>query len=71
MLPMDKMSIARIVALIASIVAYFGLNFPEDVQDYTVGAIMLILTLYSAWKNNYLSRKGRKQKKTLKDNGLD
>lgn len=71
MFPTDKMSIARIVALIASIVAYFGLNFPEEVQDYVVGAVMLILTLYSAWKNNYLSSKGKRQKQVLKDKGLD
>jgi len=69
--PTDKLSIARIVALLASILAYFGLNFPEDVQDYVVGVVMLILTLHAAWKNNYLSSKGKKQKQALKDKGLD
>lgn len=68
--PTDKASIARIVALLASILVYFGINFPEDVQSYVVGAVMLILTLHSAWKNNYISSKGKKQKEALKDKGL-
>jgi Phage lysis protein, holin. len=69
--PTDKASIARIVALVASILAYFGMNFPEDTQEYVVGAVMLVLTIYAAWKNNYLSSKGKKQQKVLKDNKLD
>lgn len=69
--PTDKLSIARIVALLASILVYFGLNVPEDVQDYVTGTIMFALTLHAAWKNNYLSSKGKKQKQVLKDKGLD
>jgi SPP1 family holin len=68
---MDKASVLRIVALLASLLAYFGLNIPQEWHEWIAGAIMLGIAIYSAWKNNYLSRKGQQQKAVLKDKGLD
>lgn len=66
----DKASVARVVALVISLVAYFGINVPENMEEYIVGAVMLTLAIYTAWKNNYLARKGREQKKVLEKHDL-
>lgn len=68
---MDKASVVRIIALIASILLYFNVNVPSEIQEYIAGAVMLFITLYTAWKNNYLSKKGKAQKEALKRKGLD
>ena len=67
---MDKASIIILVALLASVLAYFGINVPADIQEYIVGAIMLILVGYGFWKNNYLASKGKKQKEVLEKHDL-
>lgn len=66
----DKASVARIVALVVTLVAYFNVNVPENMEEYIVGAVMLVITIYTAWKNNYLARKGREQKKVLEKHNL-
>lgn len=66
----DKASVARVVALVISLVAYFGINIPENMEEYIVGAAMLGITLYAAWKNNYIARKGKKQKEVLEKHNL-
>lgn len=68
---MDKASISRIVVLVLTMLAYFGVNVPEEWVEWITGAILLGMALYTAWKNNYLSRKGAQQKAVLKDKGLD
>jgi len=66
----DKASIIRLIALLASVAAFFGLNVPDSIQEYVAGAVMLGVTLYGFWKNNPLSKKGKKQKELLEKNGL-
>lgn len=66
----DKASIVRLVALLVSLAAYFGLHVPEDVTEYIVGAIMLGIVLWGHWKNNYLGKKGQRQKEILKKHSL-
>jgi SPP1 family holin len=66
----DRGSIGRIVALLISLLAYFGVNVPEELHEYIVGAVMLIVIGISAWRNNYLSKRGRAQKEVLKRNNL-
>jgi SPP1 family holin len=67
---LDRGSIGRIVALLISLLAYFGVNVPEELHEYIVGAVMLIVIGISAWRNNYLSKRGRAQKEVLKRNNL-
>lgn len=67
---MDKASVIRLVALLASVATYFGINVPDDVQEYITGAIMLLIVGYSFTKNSYLGRKGKKQKEVLKKHDL-
>jgi SPP1 family holin len=67
---MDKASITRIVALLISTLAYFGVNVPEELHEYIVGAVMLIVIGISAWRNNYLSKRGQAQKEVLKKHNL-
>ena len=66
----DKASVVRVVALVLTLVAYFGINVPEGIDEYIVGTIMLFITLYSAWKNNYIARKGKAQKDILEKHDL-
>lgn len=66
----DKASVVRIVALVLTLVAYFGVNVPEGIEEYIVGAVMLVITIYSAWKNNYLAKKGKAQKEVLEKHNL-
>lgn len=66
----DKASVARVVALVISLVAYFNINVPENMEEYLVGAVMLVITIYTAWKNNYIARKGQKQKEVLEKHNL-
>lgn len=67
---MDKASVTRVVATIIALVAYFGINIPEGLDEYIVGAVMLVLTLHAMWKNNYLAKKGQAQKKVLERHDL-
>jgi hypothetical protein len=67
---LDRGSIGRIVALLISLLAYFGVNVPEELHEYIVGAVMLIVIGISAWRNNYLSKRGLRQKEVLKRNNL-
>lgn len=67
----DKASITRLVITLLAVLAYFGVNMPEEYIDYIVGAIMLVIAAWGFWKNNYLSRKGKAQKETLKRHDLD
>jgi SPP1 family holin len=67
---MDKASLARVVALVFSLLAYFGLNIPNEWQEWTVGTVLLVMSIYSAYRNNYLFKKGKKQKEVLDKHGL-
>lgn len=66
----DKASVARVVAAIIALVAYFGINVPENMDEYIVGAVMLVVTLWGIWKNNYIAHKGKKQKEVLEKHDL-
>lgn len=67
---MDKASVVRILTLIASLVAYFGVNTPEGTIELVAGVISGLIGLYVAYKNNYLFTRGKKQKEVLDANSL-
>lgn len=72
---MDKMSVGRIVALIIvlinAVLNLFGFKtIPVEFGDHVTAVILIVVTLWAAWKNNYLSRKGKAQRDVLERNKL-
>ncbi|BDG48758.1 phage holin [Parageobacillus sp. KH3-4] len=72
---MDKASITRfsllIVAVINAVLNMLGYQtIPDDLVNDIVAVVSGIYALYMGWKNNYLSKKGRKQKEVLEKHGL-
>lgn len=75
---MDKASVIRsvllIVALINQVLVTLGKSpLPIENADLevTISTVFtVVLSLYTAWKNNYLSSKGKAQKEVLEQNGL-
>ncbi|BAD65350.1 holin protein of PBSX prophage [Shouchella clausii KSM-K16] len=66
----DAPSITRFIGLIVALLAYFGVNVPEDLTEAVTSLAVAILAVYTAWKNNYISQKGHKQKEVLQEKGL-
>lgn len=73
---MDKASVARMVALVIVLINAVAnlLGFetiPEEAGgEIITAAILLIVGIWTAWKNNYLARKGQEQKKVLEKHNL-
>jgi SPP1 family holin len=72
---MDKVSITRfallIVAVINAVLNMLGYQtIPDDLVNDVVAVVSGVYALYMGWKNNYLSKKGRKQKEILEKHGL-
>lgn len=66
----DAPSMTRFIGLIVSLLAYFGVYVPEDMTEAVTSLAVAVLAVYTAWKNNYISKKGHKQKEALKKQGL-
>jgi SPP1 family holin len=72
---MDKASITRVVALVIVLVnAVLNIagfkTIPTEFGDDLSAVLLMAVSLWTAWKNNYLSRKGRAQKEALEQRGL-
>ncbi|MBZ5750524.1 MULTISPECIES: phage holin [Metabacillus] len=72
---MDKASFTRFILLIvAAINAVLNMlgyqTIPEDFVNDFIAVVSGFYFLYAGWKNNYLSKKGLKQKEVLKKNNL-
>jgi SPP1 family holin len=72
---MDKASITRVIALIIvllnAVLNLFGYEtLPVEFGEHITAVLLIAITLYSAWKNNYLSKRGQAQKKALQEKGL-
>lgn len=72
---MDKASVTRFVVLIIAVingvlnlVGYQTIS--DDLTSDLVAVVSGAVMLYAGWKNNYLSKKGLKQKEVLKKEGL-
>lgn len=68
-------SLARFIVLIGavfnSVLNAVGFQtIPDEFFNDLIAVISGAYFLYMAWKNNYLSRKGRRQKKVLEDHEL-
>jgi SPP1 family holin len=72
---MDKASVTRIVALVIVLInAVLNLlgyqTIPTEFGEHISALVLIIVSLWTAWKNNYLSEKGGLQKKALQAQGL-
>ncbi|OAK70104.1 phage holin [Lederbergia galactosidilytica] len=72
---MDKASITRfaflIVAVFNAVLNLLGYQtIPDDFVNDLVAVVSGAYMLWAAWKNNYLSKKGQKQKEQLERAGL-
>lgn len=67
---LDKMSIVRFISLIVALLAYFGVHIPETTVELIATLIATVVTIYVAYKNNYLFGRGQEQKQALKRVGL-
>ncbi|MED3732570.1 MULTISPECIES: phage holin [Geobacillus] len=72
---MDKASVTRFALLIVAVVnAVLNMTgyqtIPDDLVNNVIAVASGLYALYMGWKNNYLSKKGRKQKKVLEKHGL-
>lgn len=73
---MDKASITRLIIalLTAANTVLTALGYPV-IPDDLINSIVIIagfiFEAYAMWKNNYISKKGRKQKEVLEKVGLN
>jgi SPP1 family holin len=72
---MDKASVTRVIALIIVLVnAVLNLfefqTIPTEFGEHITAVLLIAISLWTAWKNNYLSKKGGLQKKALQSQGL-
>lgn len=66
----DAPSVTRFISLIVALLAYFGVNVPENLAEAVTSLVVAVLALYAAFKNNYLTQRGQKQKEVLQKQGL-
>ncbi|MBL5768225.1 phage holin [Bacillus sporothermodurans] len=72
---MDKASVSRFTILIVAVInAMLNLIGYQTISDEYVNDIVAVISgayfIWVAWKNNYISKKGKKQKEVLKKEGL-
>jgi SPP1 family holin len=72
---MDKASVTRVVALVIvlinAVLNLFGFEtIPIEFGEHITAVLLIAISLWAAWKNNYLSKKGGLQKKALQAQGL-
>jgi SPP1 family holin len=72
---MDKASVGRVVALvfvlINAVLNLFGYQtIPTEFGEHITAVLLIVISLWTAWKNNYLSKNGGLQKKALQAQGL-
>jgi SPP1 family holin len=72
---MDKASVTRVVALVIVLInAVLNLlgyqTIPIEFGEHITAVLLIVIALWTAWKNNYLSKNGGLQKKALQAQGL-
>ncbi|MGR6115701.1 phage holin [Aeribacillus composti] len=73
---MDKASITRFTVLVIAVInAVLNLIGYQTISDELTNDLVAVISgfvmLYAGWKNNYISKKGQKQKEVLEKNGLN
>lgn len=56
---MDNIGLVRLIAAVAVILAYFGINIPEDVIEAIPEIIGGFFLIYTAWKNNDVTKEAK------------
>lgn len=66
-------SLLGAVLLVAKIIAdtFFGFEIPQELIDQTVNVVLSVITVIAAWRNNYITQKGKSQFNLLKNAKLD
>lgn len=72
---MDKASITRYVVLVVAVInAVLNIFGYQTISDEMTNDLVVVVSgaffLFMGWKNNYLSKKGRKQKEIIEKYGL-
>jgi SPP1 family holin len=72
---MDKASVTRVIALnivlVNAVLNLLGFQtIPTEFGEHITAVLLIAISLWSAWKNNYLSKNGGLQKKALQAQGL-
>jgi len=66
---MDKASVIRVVIGVLGLIKLFlepyGYEIPQELIDAIANVIAVVAIAWVGWKNNYLSKKGKKQKEVL------
>lgn len=62
---MDKASVTRLVSLIVGLLAYFSINIPADVSEEVVAIVVGVIALWTAWKNNNITKESQESQKYL------
>lgn len=72
---MDKASVVRMVlavlAALKLILQPFGVDIGQDLIDAVADAVGAVIVVWTAFRNNYITKKGQAQKEQLKKAGLD
>lgn len=50
---------------------FFGFEIPQELIDSTTDLLLSALTVWAAWRNNYITQKGASQLNALKKAKLD
>lgn len=73
--PTDKASIVRmtiaVLAALKLILQPFGVDIGQDLIDGIADAAGALIVVYTAFRNNYITERGKKQQRILKNNNLD
>ncbi|AZS49229.1 holin [Bacillus phage vB_BpsS-140] len=63
----DKEGIIRFVWLVSALLTYFGVNMPESVTEAIVAIALGIIAIWTAWKDNDITKEAIVRKKKLKE----
>lgn len=71
----DKGSIVRMTAAVLAalklVLQPFGVEIGQDLIDAVVDVVAAIVVVIAAWRNNYISERGKAQRDQLRKAGLD
>jgi SPP1 family holin len=72
---MDKASLTRMIVLVITLInAVLNImgyeTIPVEFGEQVSAIVLVLVGLWTAWKNNYISQRGKSQKEVLEQNGL-
>jgi SPP1 family holin len=72
---MDKASVTRMIVLVITLInAVLNImgyeTIPVEFGEQLSAIVLVLVGLWTAWKNNYISQRGKAQKQVLEEKGL-